>query len=84
NKQRELLTQWVAEGAKYEEHWSFAPIQRPELPVVKNSQWPRNSIDNFILERLESEGLQPAQQASPETLRRRMSFAITGLPPTAG
>ncbi len=83
NKQRELLTQWVAEGAKYEEHWSFTPIQRPALPLVKNLQWPRNPIDTFILERLESEGLQPAQEASPETLRRRMSFAITGLPPTA-
>ncbi len=84
NRQREILTRWISEGAKYEEHWSFAQVQRPEIPSVKNALWPRTPIDFFVLEHLESEGLQPAPEASPERLRRRMAFGITGLPPAAG
>ena len=83
NRQRDLLTRWISEGAKYEEHWSFSPVRQPEIPSVKNSQWPRTPIDFFVLERLEGEGLLPAPEASPETLRRRMAFSITGLPPAA-
>jgi hypothetical protein len=83
-RQREILSSWISEGAKYEEHWSFTPVQRPKIPSVKNAQWPRTPIDFFVLERLEHAGLLPGPEASPETLRRRMAFDITGLPPAAG
>ncbi|EDY19361.1 protein of unknown function DUF1549 [Chthoniobacter flavus Ellin428] len=80
--QKQLFRQWIAEGAKYEQHWAFAPIVRPPLPVVKDKTWPRNAIDYFILARLEQEHLTPAAPAPPEMLLRRVSFGITGLPPT--
>ncbi len=80
--QKEILQRWIAEGAKYEGHWAFAPIERPALPVVKDKSWPRNAIDYFILERLELVNAPPAPQASPEALLRRVSFGVTGLPPS--
>ena len=80
--QIELLTRWIAEGARYEGHWAFLPVQQPALPAVKNEAWTRNAIDRFVLQRLEREGLPPAGEASPETLIRRVSLDLTGLPPT--
>ena len=81
--QIELIGRWINEGAKWEPHWAFLPPRRPPLPRVKNRSWPRNAIDAFILERLEKEGLAPSPQADRETLLRRVSFDLTGLPPTA-
>jgi hypothetical protein len=80
--QREILRQWIAGGAKYEPHWAFVPIQRPPVPAVQDCAWPRNPVDNFILVRLEAEHLSPAPPAAPETLLRRVSYGLTGLPPT--
>ena len=60
---------------------SFAPA-RPPLPNVKNKTWPKNPIDYFVLARLEKEGLQPSPEADRATLLRRVSFDLTGLPPT--
>lgn len=81
-EQIELLRRWIAEGAKYEKHWSFLPPVRAELPKVKHADWPRTPIDHFILERLEREGLTPAPEADRITLLRRVSLDLTGLPPT--
>ncbi len=81
-QQIELLKQWIAEGADYQGHWAFLPVQRPPLPAVKNDVWTRNSIDRFVLARLEREGLKPSTEASRETLIRRVSLDLTGLPPT--
>jgi hypothetical protein len=78
----ETLRIWVAQGAKWQKHWSFIPPERPPLPAVKNKSWPRTPIDYFILERLEREGLQPSPKASPETSLRRVYLDLTGLPPT--
>lgn len=78
----ETLTEWIRQGAKWETHWAFVPPVRPVLPVVKNSAWPKNAIDHFVLARLEREGLQPAPEAERATLLRRLSFDLTGLPPT--
>ena len=78
----DTLRQWIAQGAEWQKHWSFIPPVRPELPEVKNAAWPRNPIDQFILQRLEREGLQPSPEASRETLIRRVSLDLTGLPPT--
>lgn len=63
-------------------HWSFAPLKRTEPPQPKNSAWPRNEVDRFILARLEKEGLAPMPVADRVTLARRLSFDLTGLPPT--
>jgi hypothetical protein len=81
-KQVELIRRWIDEGAKWEMHWAYVPPQRPDPPAVKNAAWPRNPIDNFILARLESEGLQPSSEADKATLIRRVTFDLTGLPPT--
>ena len=78
----EVITQWILEGAKWEEHWAFTTPTRPTPPDVKNGDWVRNPIDAFILSRLEKEDLQPANEADKRTLIRRLSFDLTGLPPT--
>jgi mono/diheme cytochrome c family protein len=78
----DTLRQWIAQGAEWQKHWSFIPPVRPALPEVKNTAWPRNPIDRFILQRLEHEGLQPSPEAGRETLIRRVSLDLTGLPPT--
>ena len=82
NAEIELLTEWIRQGAKWESHWSFIPPVRSELPAVRNRDWPRNEIDHFVLARLEQNGLQPSPEADRATLLRRLSFDLTGLPPT--
>jgi hypothetical protein len=77
-----LLRRWVEQGAKWEKHWSLLPPRRPALPSVKDRLWPRNGIDQFILARLEKEGLQPSPEADRVTLLRRVTLDLTGLPPT--
>ena len=81
-EQIEAVTQWIREGAKWEEHWAFTTPVRPTPPDVKNRDWARNPIDAFILSRLEKEGLHPANEADKRTLIRRLSLDLTGLPPT--
>ena len=76
------LKQWIAEGAPWEKQWSLVPPKRWPLPQVSDSKWPANAIDNFILARLDKEGLKPSPEASKETLIRRVSLDLTGLPPT--
>src|ERR1700736_4863565 len=78
----DTLRTWVAQGAKWQKHWSLIPPERYPLPAVKNKAWPRNAIDWFAVERLERGGLNPSPEASRETLLRRVSFDLTGLPPT--
>jgi cytochrome c553 len=62
-------------------HWSFQPIKRPPLPIVKNTVWPHNDIDRFMLAKLEDAGLEPSPSADPHTLVRRAYFDVVGLPP---
>lgn len=81
-EQKDLLKRWIASGAPYEKHWSFVAPRRPALPQVKDKAWPRNAIDHFILARLERDGLQPSPPAERHELIRRVSFDLTGLPPT--
>lgn len=82
------LRDWIDAGAKWPanfesaQHWSYVPPVRPPLPEVLDKAWPRNEIDRFILAKLEAEKLRPSAEASPETLIRRLSFDLTGLPPT--
>ncbi|HET6423210.1 MAG TPA: PSD1 and planctomycete cytochrome C domain-containing protein [Planctomycetaceae bacterium] len=81
-EQREILKRWVAEGAEYQGHWSFISPQRPTPPAVKRMDLVRNDIDPFLLARLEREGLEPNGEADKVTLIRRVTFDLTGLPPT--
>ena len=64
------------------EHWAFSPLVRPEVPAVRDKAWPTGSVDCFILARLESKGLRPQPPADRRTLLRRVTFDLTGLPPT--
>ncbi len=81
-EQIELIRRWIDQGAEWETHWAFRTPIRPALPKVTNEAWPRNPIDYFVLARLEQEGLEPSQQADKARLLRRVSFDLTGLPPT--
>ena len=81
-KQIEVIKQWIDQGAKWETQWSFVAPKRPSVPEVKDKTWARNPIDNFVLARLEAEGLKPSEEADKATLLRRVSFDLTGLPPT--
>ena len=80
--EKETLRQWIAAGAKYQRHWSFEPPLPHEPPTVDDAAWPRNSIDHFILARLEQEELTPSPEATRKTLIRRVTLDLTGLPPT--
>lgn len=81
-EQIELLRRWVAEGALYETHWSFASLKPAQIPDVRNDGWSANKIDRFVLSRLEAKGVQPNAKADQRTLIRRVSLDLTGLPPT--
>jgi hypothetical protein len=84
--EKAILKKWIEQGAEWKEHWSFLPIERPEVPAVsehyRNQGEINNPIDNFVLAKLEEKNLQPAGQASKEQLIRRVTFDLTGLPPT--
>ncbi len=77
-----LILKWIEQGAEYKPHWSLIPPEMPELPHVDRPEWPENGIDYFILRRLQQEGLMPQPKADRETLIRRVTFDLTGLPPT--
>jgi hypothetical protein len=77
-----IIRKWIEEGAKWERHWAFVPPKPVAPPSVANEKWVRNPIDRFVLARLEHEGLKPSPEADRATLLRRLSFDLTGLPPT--
>jgi mono/diheme cytochrome c family protein len=81
-KQIELLSRWIDQGAPWGKHWAFEAPVRPEPPAVANKAWAKNPIDQFVLARLEKEGLKPSPEAAKETLIRRVTLDLTGLPPT--
>jgi hypothetical protein len=90
----ELIRKWIDQGARGPDsaeplaagrtvkHWAYVKPVRPDVPKVKDAAWCRNPIDNFVLARLEKEGLKPSPEASKEMLIRRVSLALIGLPPT--
>lgn len=77
-----LIARWIEEGAEWRNHWSFISLETVSVPKVQNESWPVNAIDHFLLNRLEREGVEPSDAASKESLIRRLSFDITGLPPS--
>ena len=76
------LREWILQGAVYQKHWAFVAPVRPDPPAVKKTGWPRNDIDRFILATLEAKHLEPTVEANKETLLRRVTLDLTGLPPT--
>src|SRR5436190_9393234 len=80
--QKELLKEWIAQGAEYEPHWAYIPLKRPAIPSTRETQWVRNPIDAFILHTLEAKEIHPSAEADKATLRRRLSLDLIGLPPT--
>ena len=80
-EQKDLLVRWIAAGAVYQPHWAYVPPQQHPTPDSK-SGWDNSWIDRFVLAGLEQAGLKPAAEADPVTLVRRVSFDLTGLPPT--
>jgi hypothetical protein len=81
-EQIDLLRRWIKQGAKWEEHWAFVSPKPQPLPAVKQAAWVHRPLDRFILARLEKEGLGPSPEAEKAALLRRVSFDLTGLPPT--
>jgi hypothetical protein len=77
----DLLRRWIDQGAEYEDHWAFLPVESIKPPKVKNRSWPRNAIDRFVLQRLEEEGIKPALEADRATLIRRVYLDLLGLLP---
>jgi hypothetical protein len=80
--QVEQIRKWIEQGGVWNEHWAYkTPVQAPP-PQVAHANWSHNAIDNFVLAKLEKEGLQPSAEADRATLLRRVTFDLTGLPPT--
>ena len=76
-----LLRLWIEQGAVWGDHWSFARLERPDVPVVKDENWVSSDIDRFVLARMEPLKITPSLEADRVTLIRRLSFDLTGLPP---
>lgn len=87
-----LIERWINEGARApadeapqsNQHWAFVKPSRPALPSMRNTKWPRNEVDYFVLARLEKEGIAPSAEADASTVIRRLCLDLTGLPPKAG
>ncbi|MDG1832837.1 MAG: DUF1549 domain-containing protein, partial [Verrucomicrobiota bacterium] len=81
-EQKNILRQWVKDGAEYTEHWAFIAPQSAPLPKVKQTDWMKTDLDRFTLARLENAGLKPSPEADRHRLIRRLSLDLVGLPPT--
>ncbi len=77
-----LFKKWIKQGAKYERHWAFIAPKKSPVPKVKDEKWPKNELDNFILAKMEQKGLSHNEEADKERLLKRLSFDLTGLPPS--
>ncbi len=82
SSQKETLRRWIAEGAGYQGHWAFAPLQRPAVATITSRQSPISPIDQLLLARLKREGLKFSPEADKTTLIRRVALDLTGIPPT--
>lgn len=78
----EILRKWIAQGAPWSAAWAYVKPTRSKTPAIRDTKWPVNWIDHFVLARLEEHEMQPAPETDPTTLIRRLSFDLTGLPPS--
>ena len=81
-EQVDLLRRWIEQGAPWQDHWAFAPLQPATVPQVTDAGWVANPIDAFIRHSLEQQGLSPAPPEGKAALLRRLTYDLTGLPPT--
>jgi mono/diheme cytochrome c family protein len=81
DQQKQLLIEWVRQGAEYQAHWALLAPERPALPAVQDTGWSDHPLDRLVLARLEQSGLSPAPAADRRTLARRLHLDLTGLPP---
>lgn len=79
--QIEILEKWIKQGAVYKPHWAFLLPKKIKLPEIDDSDWTKNEIDFFILEKLEKTGFRPNEQADKESLLKRLSLDLNGVPP---
>ncbi len=82
DQEKAILKKWVEQGAEWKEHWSFLPIKKPAIPKLENSAQAYNPIDHFILAKLDQFNTSPVEMANKTQLIRRVTFDLTGLPPT--
>ena len=80
--EKDVLTRWIKQGAKYDRHWGFVTPQPYPLPKVADTAWPKDPLDHFVVAKAAQVGLKPSAPADRVTLLRRASLALTGLPPT--
>lgn len=80
--EKAVLAKWIEQGAEWKKHWSFSAPQESNIPDIADASWAKNEIDQFILKKLEKENLSPSGEADKATLLRRISFDLTGLPPS--
>ena len=81
-KEQQLFKQWILEGAEYEDFWAFVPLKHTPAPKTKDAAWNTGIVDPYVMTRLEREGRKPQPEADKRTLIRRVTFDLTGLPPT--
>lgn len=82
NRDKALFRRWIEQGAKYQKHWAYSPLEVPQIPQVSELPQGSNEIDAFIVARLRNDGLEPSPQADRAALLRRLSLDLIGLPPT--
>ncbi|MBX2877951.1 MAG: DUF1553 domain-containing protein [Saprospiraceae bacterium] len=82
DQEKALLIRWVEEKAIYKAHWAFTKPEPVDLPLTNQANWCQNEIDQFVLHRLEEEGVSPAPAAEKHHLIRRLFFDLNGLPPS--
>ena len=81
-EEKAILVRWIEEGANYEPHWAFLPIEKPEPPVESKDDWSRNTIDRFVYAKLMEYQIKPSGEADKVTWLRRVTQDLTGLPPS--
>ncbi|MED5495760.1 MAG: DUF1549 domain-containing protein, partial [Verrucomicrobiota bacterium] len=81
-EEKDLIRRWIAEGAEWKEHWAFAPVKQPTIPKPAKANWAKNEIDHFTLTKMTEAKVAPSPEANREKLIRRLSFDLTGLPPS--
>ncbi|MCJ7465598.1 MAG: PSD1 and planctomycete cytochrome C domain-containing protein [Maribacter sp.] len=79
--EKDLIKKWISQGGKYQKHWAFITPKKSKVPKLKDDDWSQNEIDGFVFEKLNENKVNPSPKANTETLIRRISLDLTGLPP---
>jgi hypothetical protein len=77
-----IIEKWIKQGAVYKPHWAYVIPQKAKLPAINDKKWVKNEIDYFVLDKQKQNGLDHQKEADKESLLKRVSFDLTGLPPS--